>query len=386
MTVATVEFECEGGFPERFLNTAREQDIELWCVRRCGISLFCRCRAADYRALRPIAKAASVRMRVRRRYGVWFRIRPFRRRIGLAVGLVLFTAILQLLSARIWVIRVRGNERVSETEIREVLRPLGVYEGAVFEKVELPWLQLTALEELPQLVWLTVNRTGSVAYIEVKERQPSEPIASTEPANLVAVRDGVVLSVECASGQAAVKEGDAVTEGSLLISGVVDSKVGPLMKHAQGTVMARTQRQITVSVPFAEEVPSDNPPVIDRPTFYLLGLRIPLYTSGAVPPNHTARTERYPLRAYGRALPIGIEVTRLIGAETVLVQRSAEEAYEEALTRLAVQRSEWGDAVVIEDEQITSNQTESGWTVTGQYVCKESIGVYQPLQMHEKNR
>ncbi len=383
MNPATVYIECEGGFPERFLNEARDRNVALWNVTRRDISLFCCCRAADYRALRPAAKAASVRMRVRERRGVWFRVRPFRRRFGWACGLVLFAVILNLLSARIWVVRVNGNEQVSETAIRDVLRPLGVYEGAVFDKVDLPHVQLTALEQLPQVVWLTVNQVGSVAYVEVRERSATEPITAKEPSNLVAARDGVIVSIDCESGQAAVKVGDAVTKGSLLIGGVVDSKVGPLLKHAQGTVTARTERELTVTVPFAEEVPSDTPTTIVRPSLYVLGLRLPLYTSGK--PWHDAQTTLHALRAYGKALPIGIEVQKQAKEETVTVVRSEQEAYDEALLRLKAGRSEWGDTVRVEKEHIAAQKTENGWTVRATYTCIEPIGVNQSLQMHDKN-
>ena len=379
---ATVQIECEGGFPERFLNEARKREIALWDITRRDISLFCRCRADDYRFLRPVAKAASVRMRVRKRQGMWFRIRPFRYRFGWVCGMVLFAVMLQLLSARIWTVRVSGNEQVSESAIREVLRPLGVYEGAVFDKVDLPQLQLTALEQLPQLVWLTVNQTGSVAYVEVREQTPSEPIASSEPANIVASRDGVIVSIDCENGQAAVKVGDAVTEGSLLIGGVVDSKVGPLLKHAQGTVLARTERELAISVPFEETVTAEKPFPKVRPSLYVLGMRFPLYTSGE--PWSNATTTMHLLRAYGKTLPIGIEVQKREEQETVTVVRNEQETYEEAVARLAIARSEWGDTVQVQEERITATKTADGWTVCGRYTCVEPIGLWQSLQMHEK--
>ncbi len=382
MNMATVQIECEGGFPERFLNEAQKREIALWNITRRDISLFCYCRADEYLRLRPVAKLASVRMRVRKRMGLWFRIRPFRHRVGFVCGLVLFFAVLHLLSARVWIVRVSGNEQISETAIRDVLRPLGVYEGAMFDKVDLPNLQLTALEQLPQLVWLTVNQTGSVAYVEVRERTPSESIESREPSNIVAACDGVIVSIDCESGQAAVKVGDAVAKGDLLIGGVVDSKVGPLLKHAQGTVMARTERTITVTVPFQEETLSDSPETLVRPSLYVLGVRLPLYTSGE--PWENSITTAFPLRAYGKALPIGIEIQHKIKQERITVVRNESEAYTEALARLSVAREEWEKTVSVEQERITWNKREDGWTVQGYYTCVEPIGRCQSLQMHEK--
>ena len=384
MFTGVVLVECEGGFPERFLNEAAKRNIELWDITYSGISLFCRCKANRYRELRSAARAASVRMRVKKRYGLPFLLRPFRLRWGLAVGALLFVLILQLLASRLWVVRIVGNERVSEESIREVLVSLGVYEGASLASVDLPALQLTALERLPELIWLTVNFEGSTAQVEVRERQESEPIVSDEPANIVATRDGVIVSVDAVSGQAMVKSGDAVTKGTLLISGVMDSKVGPILKRAEGVVTARTTRTLTVTVPFEEQVPSANPRTVSRPCLYFLGVRIPLYASVDIDGDYTKKTEEYPLCAYGKALPVGVEVTRFIWSETELCKRTEDQALTEARERLAQAVEKLQGEVTIEKESVTEKKTDDGWAITGTYTCLEVIGQSEPLDLQEK--
>lgn len=384
MFTGTVLIECEGGFPERFLNEAAKRGVVLWDVSCRGISLFCRSKAADYRALRPAARAASVRMRVRRRYGLPFRLRPFRLRWGLLAGVVLFVLLLQLLSSRVWIVRIVGNERVTDEAIREVLGPLGVYEGASPDAVDLPQLQLTALECLPEIVWLTVNFEGSTATVQVRERKEAQPIAPDEPSNIVATRDGVIVCIDAVSGQAMVKEGDAVTKGTLLISGVMDSKVGPLLKHAEGMVTARTTRTLTITVPFEEQVPSPTPRTIARPCLYFLGMRIPLFASVEVEGEYTQKTDRYPLTARGKALPVGIEVARLVFEETVVCTRTENETLEEARSRLLEAVGDLQETMTIEAETVTERKTDEGWVITGTYTCLEEIGQTRPLDLQEK--
>lgn len=382
--MATVLIECEGGFPERFLNEAAARGVVLWDVSRRGISLFCRSKAADYRTLRAAARAASVRMRVRERHGLPFLLRPFRLRWGLLAGAAVFVLLLQFLSSRVWIVRIVGNEQVTDEAIREVLEPLGIYEGAAPDAVDLPQLQLTALERLPSIVWLTVNFEGSTATVEVRERKESQPIAPDTPANVVAVRDGVIVRIDAVSGQAMVKEGDAVTEGSLLISGVMDSKVGPLLKHAAGEVTARTTRTLTVRVPFEEKVPSPTPRTISRPCLYFLGMRVPLYASVEVEGEYTQKTEKFPLTARGKALPVGVEVTRLIFKETELCKRTEAQAQNEARVRLEQAVEELRGDVTVETETVTEQKTDEGWVVTGTYTCLEEIGQTRALTLQEK--
>lgn len=379
-----VRFFCEGGFPERFLNEAAESGVELWNITREDIVLYGCCAAKQYRMLRKAARAASVRMRVCERHGLWFRLRPFRLRWGIVVGAVCFAVLLQLLSSRIWVIRLEGNERVSDTAIRDVLQPLGVYEGAVFDRVNIAQVQLTALERLPELMWLTVNVEGSTATVLIKERQASEPIGANTPANIVAVRDGVIAEMHTVTGQAAVAVGDAVTEGTLLISGVMDSKVGPLLKRADGMVMAHTVRTAQATVPFDEEVFDPNPPVLVRPCVYILGWQIPLYSSAEIEGEYTIEEENCFLQAYGKPLPIGLRVERLVFQKTDIRSRTPDGARAEAKARLNATVKTWGDTVRVEREEITEQQTDSGITLVATYHCTEPIGKVVPLQMNGK--
>ena len=382
----TVQVQCEGGFEERFLNDVTSRGIALWNVVNDGERLrFC-CAASEYRLLRPSAKKAFMRMRVQRKCGLFFRVYPYRFRLGLLLGALLLCLLLNGLSRRIWIIRIHGNEQVSEQQIRAVLQPLGVYEGGSFASVDLPQLQLTVLQQLPQLTWLTVNLQGSTAVVQVSERTTEAEPPDFRPANIIAACDGVVVQVDAVCGEAMVKVGDAVTKDTLLISGVMDSKVGPLLKRADGVVMARTTRIVSVSVPFEERVPSHTPYTVSCPCVYFLGWEIPLYTSVAMPSGYRTYIDRYPLTVTKQTLPVGVEVTRFVYEGEEIRYRDAQAATAEAKARLEQQLSAFGEAVKVEQQTVTVQQTEDGVTVVGVYVCVEPIGVVQPMEVLDKKR
>ena len=104
-----VEFEAEGGFPERLLNLAARCGIPLWDTGRRGVVLTARCFARKYKKLRPIARKAGVRLHVVRRHGVPFFLHRYRARAGLVAGLATYVVLLQILSQQIWVMQVSGN-------------------------------------------------------------------------------------------------------------------------------------------------------------------------------------------------------------------------------------------------------------------------------------
>ena len=130
-----VTVEIEGGFPERMLNELTGGGIAVWRIRRRAESVrFC-CLAGDYRRLRRPAKRAGVRMRVRRKRGLPFFWRRYRRRRGLLAALALYAAILALLSPRIWAIEVVGNTATDAAAICAVAEQAGIRLGARTDRI-----------------------------------------------------------------------------------------------------------------------------------------------------------------------------------------------------------------------------------------------------------
>ena len=375
----TLLIECEGGYPETFLNLAAAQRIPLWDVRRQDLSLWCCASAAHYHRLRPVARRAQVRMRVRKKQGPVFALRRMHLRPGMVVGLFLFLALLQLFSSRVWVIRVEGNTTVSDQAICDVLAPLGIYEGADFDNTDLTAVRLTALQQLPQLTWLAVNQNGSILTVEVKERTESAPLTDDTPANLVAACDGVVLHVDTAVGQAMVKAGDAVRRGDLLISGVMDSKVGPQLKHAIGSVTARTTRTLTVTVPLAETV-SVPAHTLTRTELSVFGHRIPLYTSNTITGEPTVTVEQHPLTAAGVALPLRLTHTRFHYTMTAVHTHTEAEALTLAEQRLAQQESALQGVFGVESRTVSTQTDATSVTLTATLIGTEEIALSVPIQ------
>ncbi len=375
----SVTARCEGGYPEQFLSDATQRGLVLWDIRCDGVFLHYSCAADDYAKLRPVARRACMRMRVQNKRGFPFWIKPLRHRGGLLLGILLFLVILQSLSSRVWVVEVVGNKQVSENEILQTLETLGVGEGTVFSTIDIPALQLETLQKLPWLTWLAVNQTGSTLTVEVRERQPSTPIQETAPSNVVSTHDGVIVNLHVESGQAAVKVGDAVTKDSLLISGVVDSKVGPLLKRAVGTVTARTKESITVTVPLVQTVTDYAPKTVEELSFHLLGFTVPLYTPTKHNGKFTLVKKEYPLRVYGKKLPVGFSKQCYVFEQTKTVQYSEQKALQLAKEQLRQKEQKQFAGATVEKAQVKEHRTKEGWQLVGTYTCVREIGSTQRI-------
>lgn len=375
-----VTFEAEGGFPERLLNLAARGGIPLWNTGRQGITLTACCFARKYRRLRPLARRAGVRLRVRQRHGIPFTLQRYHARAGVAIGLAAYVVLLQVLSSRIWVVEVSGSQKVPEKEILAVVEELGVRQGGRIDRLDMQQLQIEALQKLPDLVWLTVNPEGSIAHVEVAERVPTPTVTDkTAPSNIKAARDGRILRMEVTGGQAAVKEGDAVTGGMLLVSGVMDTTAGPVFRKAEARIWAETSRQLQVAVPLREMQELEDGHIVYRPTLELFGFCIPFYSDGPLEGNYRLVEKEHALTANGLKLPLRLVnryYHRLVSTE---IQHTEEEAAVLAAELLAQKEGEeLADAEI--RERRTDGRLEDGYYVlTGRYTCVEDIGTEEPL-------
>ena len=375
-----VRWEAEGGFPERLLNLAARQELPLWGVSRQGETLSACCFARDYRRMRPLARRTGMRMHLKKKRGVPFFLRRYRGRAGLAAGIAVFVLLLQLLSQRIWVVQVEGNERVSSDEILSVVSKMGVREGADGDSLDIPTLQLAALQQLPDLSWITVNLSCSIARVEVSERIPTPELSDpNRPSNLKAARDGVIVKLEVTGGQAMVQVGDAVVKDMLLVSGVVENTAGAVFKRSQGRVLARTERELEVRVPLQETRLLPTGRSVYRPTLQLFGLHIPLYTDGEVEGDYSLTTRRHPVVANGVNLPLGYteEIYTMLSPQEV--RYSETEAA--ALAAAKLDAREAGELAGTDIQSTSRNgRVENGYYIlTGTYVCIEDIGVEEQI-------
>lgn len=182
-------------------------------------------------------------------------VRLFKRyksRPGLIVGAVLAFLMIFYCSRFVWRIEVEGNEHITREYVLETLGEYGLTLGAKKAAVELDALEKRIVISETGIGWLSVNFRGTTAFVELIEYvRPQSEHSKSDPCNLVARRDGNIVSLEVYDGVAEVKVGESVREGELLIGGIVDSNaVGYKLEGADGRVYAEVCDEFDVEIPY----------------------------------------------------------------------------------------------------------------------------------------
>lgn len=374
----TVTASVSGRRPERLLNLCANRGIPVWQVRRRREGLVCCLFARDYPKLRPLRRRAGVRLRVRRKRGLPFHCRRYRARWGLLVGGLLFCAFLTLMPRFVWRIEVHTRGAVDETAVRAALTDLGLRIGAPLSAVDGADLRHRLALRLPEVSWAAINDDGAVVTVEVRGVE-EKPEPAEGYANLVAAREGQIVALYVRSGSAAVRVGDAVTAGQLLVSGTEAYADGrTVFRRSEGEVIAETTRTVAVTVPFARTVRVLCGEPVVRRVVSVFGVTVPLYV-GEVKGNCRRTVERTDLVVGGVTLPAWTAEAVFTPVTERRVTLTLDEAKAEAASLL-----EEAIAAELAGAEILSRQIDfvpqgDALVATAVCLCREDVALTAPF-------
>lgn len=209
-----------------------------------------RCTLITARSLIRRCGAAGIDTEVLRRAGLPRLVYRYRHRYGIALGVLLFFAILFFSGRVIWDVRVEGNRRLSEEEVIASLRDCGLSVGDFKRQVDTSLIENLLMIESEDVSWISINLIGTVAEVEIREREFAEESEPWAASNVVAAEEGDILLFEDVRGNILLKIGDRVEAGDLIISGIYEGVGGIRYTCAKGKVLALTEEEIEIKVPF----------------------------------------------------------------------------------------------------------------------------------------
>ena len=323
------------------------------------------------------------------RRGLWWKLAAMKKRPVLVAGIALLIFLTMFLPSRVLVVEVEGNNTIPAAQIRETAEHCGIAFWASRREVRSEQVKNALLEAMPELSWAGVNTYGSRAVISVRERTMQED-TETAPlvSNIVAGRDGFILTAQAQRGTALCTPGQTVTEGQILISGYTDCGLCITATRAAGEVYAATTRQIQALTPAnCLKITATSR---EKVTWSLIigKNRINFYKSSGISPSTCGRmvTEYTLTLPGGFALPVKL-LKEQVSARTLTESQVAEADAAGLLTEFAegyLSRQMIAGTITAALETV-SNQ-DGCWALAGNYACTEMIGrerAEQNGELHE---
>ncbi|HQD51296.1 MAG TPA: sporulation protein YqfD [Defluviitaleaceae bacterium] len=250
-----VTIEVSGFSVERFMNLASHKGIYLWDIKKYKSKIQMKVSIKGFKLLKSCAKKTKCKIVIVEKKGCPFFIHKYRKRKVMAAGVLIFFGLLYFLSSFIWLIEIKGNERIDTEELIKALENYGVKTGVLKMKVNADEVEGFLRDSFPDIAWTAAEIKGTRLTIELTETVEKPLIVDrTTPCNLVAQRTGLIVSVTTRAGTPKVKANDVVKKGDLLVSGEIiikDDEEGTLKKyvHADADVLAKTRYELSFDQP-----------------------------------------------------------------------------------------------------------------------------------------
>lgn len=271
----------------------------------------------------------------------------FKRHFLLPVFLFLTIAVLAVSSGFCWKIEVVGD--YDKTEVLQALKDCNVKVGASFRGFNVDSLE-NKLANRMDAMYAVVNRKGSALFVNVvKRKSADEPVNMHSRRDVVALCDGVVVNFLCEQGTAAVKTGDRVKKGDVLIYGYRSFNDGKTEDvYALGRVVIRTESSAFAEFNGTMTKTEETGRVFKTDAVVLFGK-----SYGKMPPFEAFRTEH----TESKLFPLNITVQHIRYYETVEVttQVSLEECLEQLKQQALQQATENADFTVKYTEYSVGN-------------------------------
>lgn len=219
-----------GFSPERFMNLCSHHHLFLWNIVNHGEYYSMNISLKNFYKLKGLTRKTGTRVVITGRYGLPFlSVRMWRRRIFIA-GLLGSIAFWIWMSGFIWAVEITGNYFVTTDVFQDFLLDNGIQTGMKKNRIDIEKLEEAIRTEFDIVTWTSAKIDGTRLVIQVKENdlikvEDTGKAAETEETDqgmdLVAEKDGVVISIVTRSGIPKVSAGTEVKKGDVLVEGGV---------------------------------------------------------------------------------------------------------------------------------------------------------------------
>ena len=369
---AAVEFTACNGSTEALLTAAARAGLHPYGVTALPGGFGGRCAAWQYPRLAALARKHRVRLRIRRKLGLYFRLRPLLRRAGLWAGLAVFVPLLLFAQQFVWYADTSSLTTGQAARACAVLREAGLQPGAAVTEAKLTAGEYALLHS-GEFSWASLNFAKGRLEVRAAAAVPKPAIAAGTLHGLRARCAGVVTKTNLTSGTMLVVPGQAVEAGQGLIGTARQERDGTLIfAPAAGTVRAQLEWSDAQSVPLEETILQPTGRCTVR---YRLSAAGQNWTLPSVQPPKQAleRTRHLQPELLGLPLPCSVEETTFYEQQPQLLRRTEAQALALArLHSLQALYTAFPDAVLIARKEDTSC-TDTTLEYTAVYTLEADI-------------
>ncbi len=360
-----------------FINAIRNQPIQCENQYCKGEIFFCRVLKKDIPNLEKLAAQCHVTLTVTEISSLTGKLRKYRHRFGIPLGILISIALLFYYSNIITMIEIQGNTTIPESVILAQLEQNGIRTGAWIADLDTASCETDLRVNIPGISWAGIRNSGNHMIVQITEERPVPDLLHERlPCHIIARYDAQITNVRIYSGQLMHLLRDGVAKGEILVSGIIHAEDGKIYyRHALGNITGIYTQSITLTEPFQISQTDLTGKTIYQKWLQIFNLKIPLRLSK--PDYAEFRTNEYytPFCFLNHVLPCGILHKTTQELQSSVITRTEEEAKLALHTAIIRYEKNMLADVEIKDCQKSYHTDQNGITCDLIYTVEGEIGM-----------
>ena len=251
--IGYIRISVEGYYIERFINICRNNKIIIWKLKRNkNIKLELNIGIKEFKKILKIGKQTKCKIKIVNKKGIPFIFNKYKKRKIFFFCLILIIVTLTILSNFIWNIQIIEENNQELTNIKEDIENCGLKIGMLKSKVKVKEIINKIRLNRNDIAWIGIEQKGTNAIVRIVKTTAKPDIVNEEEyCNIVSDKQGVIMKINANNGTIAVKEGDTVNIGTVLINGWMEGKyTGIRYVHAKGEIEAKVWHTKCKKIPY----------------------------------------------------------------------------------------------------------------------------------------
>lgn len=359
---AGISFTAQNGDTDGLLTAAAENGLHLSDIFPCPGGFEAGCAAWNYKKLARLARRRRVRLRIRKRNGLFFRAPPLLQRKGLWTGCLLFLPLLFWTQSFVWAVEPVGMTLGQQARAGVVLWDAGLSPGNAVTEQKLTAGEYALLQS-GEFSWASLNFKKGKLVVEAAVAKPVPEIAAGTLHGIRAKVSGTVISTNLISGTMLVVPGQVVEEGQGLIGTARSERDGTLIfQPAAGSVRAQFEWEDAQDIHLFLSVEQLTGQQIIHQKLFWGGYSVPLPSWHPTPAEADAVgiARHTQLEVFGLPLPFSIEETTYYFKHQQSITRTEEQAAALArLQSLQALQLKWPDSELLARKEDISSDNDT---------------------------
>ena len=370
-----IDFKATGDNSLKLLNSIRKSDFICKNAYVKDNELHGRIYGNRINEITMLAQKNYMDIEIIKKSGLRYLLAKYKKRFGIAFGIVFSLALILFLSNTILKINITGCEDELGNKVLAVLETYGVSPRKFIPSLNFDEIEREIIDSLDNVSWASVRSSGGIITVNIHESTPKPYMVPTRlPSNIVSTKDAQIIDAQVYNGQLMVLKNEGVKKGDILVSGfVTDNKGQVTYYHSQAKIIGEYTEKITFEQKLIDTIKVESNKSYDRNYINFFSLRIPAFIGKNINEECIYTENTNYLSFFSLKLPIGIthkQYTPYVNKTEVYTSDQAKELVQ---NKISIYEKNFLTGCKIIDKQIIDNSTNEKIVITVEYKVQGSI-------------